>query len=118
MLGRSLAGNAVGKEVKKDGGGKKKGISKRVEEDLKSAADSGLFDGRSPKRKDGGMMRMDSNTVDIRGLDIEDAMSAVRDFFGVQMRAGRGTVYVLHGHGTKGVLKKKIREALKREEIV
>jgi hypothetical protein len=98
--------------------GRRQGISKRVEEDLRSAGDSGLLDSRSGKRKDGTMMRMDSNTCDIRGLDLEDGLQKCRDMFSTQMRAGRGTVFILHGQGTKGVLKRKIRDALRSEGVV
>ena len=95
--------------------GKKKGISKRVEEDLRSH-EMDRVSGR--KKGDGRMMRMDSNTIDVRGNDMDDALLMIRDFFASNIRAGKGTVYVLHGHGTGGVLKKKVREALRLETIV
>ena len=121
QLGRAESGGGEGGGD--DGGtrvkeGRKQGISKRVEEDLRSAGDSGLLDMRSGKRKDGTMMRMDSNTCDVRGLDVEDGIQKCRDMFSTQMRAGRGTVFILHGHGSKGVLKRKIRDALRSEGVV
>lgn len=63
-------------------------------------------------------MRMDSNTVDCLGLDSEDALLNIRNFFSRQLGAGKICVYVLHGHGSGGVLKKKIRAALRKEALV
>ena len=64
------------------------------------------------------MMKMDGNTIDCRGMESDDAMTECRGFFSRMIGSGRGCVYVLHGHGSGGVLKKKLRESLRREVLV
>lgn len=60
-------------------------------------------------------IRTDSNTVDVRGLNLEEASAKCKDKFSVSLMSGRPVVYILHGHGTSGVLKTKIRNWLKSE---
>lgn len=61
-------------------------------------------------------MRMDANTVDVRGCNLEEAQTKVRDMVSKCLMNGQSTVYVLHGHGSGGVLKTKLREWLKSEK--
>jgi DNA mismatch repair protein MutS2 len=60
-------------------------------------------------------IRTDSNTVDVRGLNLEEARTKCKDKFSTSLMSGRPVVYILHGHGTSGVLKTKIRAWLKSE---
>jgi DNA mismatch repair protein MutS2 len=63
-------------------------------------------------------MRTESNTIDVRGCNLIDAQEKIRDKFSSCLLTGRSTVYILHGHGTGGVLKSKIRAWLKTEKLV
>jgi DNA mismatch repair protein MutS2 len=63
-------------------------------------------------------MRTESNTVDVRGCNLSDAQEKVRDKFSTCFMSGRSVVYILHGHGTGGILKNKIRTWLKTEQLV
>ena len=60
-------------------------------------------------------MRTDANTVDVRGCNLLEAQEKIKDKISLLLMNGRNTVYVLHGHGTGGVLKSKIRNWLKTE---
>ena len=64
--------------------------------------------------------RSDGNTVDVRGKNLEEAKDAVKAKISQCIMSGRPAVYVLHGHGTGGVLKSKIRGWLKsdRDKLV
>ena len=61
-------------------------------------------------------IRTDSNTVDVRGCNFEEAKDLVRTKISKSMMNMRTTVFVLHGHGTGGVLKRKLRQWLKSEK--
>jgi DNA mismatch repair protein MutS2 len=63
-------------------------------------------------------MRTQSNTVDVRGCNLEQAKDQVKDKFSACIMSGRSTVYILHGHGSGGVLRDKIRGWLKSEPLV
>mmetsp|Transcript_7936 Transcript_7936/g.12585 ORF Transcript_7936/g.12585 Transcript_7936/m.12585 type:complete len:153 (-) Transcript_7936:125-583(-) len=67
-------------------------------------------------RMKGPAMRMDSNTVDVRGCNLEDARDKVKDKISKCIMSGHNTVYILHGHGSGGVLKSKLRSWLKSEK--
>lgn len=60
-------------------------------------------------------MRTESNTVDVRGCNLMEAQEKVRSKFSSALMTGRSVVFVLHGHGTGGVLKGKIRAWLQSE---
>ena len=60
-------------------------------------------------------MRTDSNTVDVRGYNLEDAKDKVTGKISQCIMIGHKSVYVLHGHGTGGVLKSKLRGWFKME---
>jgi hypothetical protein len=49
-------------------------------------------------------MRVDSNTCDVRGLRVDDALSMVDAFLDRLLGEDNTAGFVLHGHGT-GVLK-------------
>ncbi|GMI15294.1 hypothetical protein TrVE_jg10007 [Triparma verrucosa] len=91
-------------------------ISKRVLAEEEAERSSQRTQTR--KKKGGKMMRMDGNTVDCLGMDAEDALLNIRGFFSRMVGSGRNCVYVLHGHGSGGVLKNKIRAALRKEALV
>ncbi|KAL3920365.1 MAG: hypothetical protein SGILL_003300, partial [Bacillariaceae sp.] len=63
-------------------------------------------------------IRMDSNTVDVRGCNLEEAKDKVRDKISKLVMRGQDTLYVLHGHGSSGTLKSKLRGWLKSEKQV
>jgi DNA mismatch repair protein MutS2 len=61
------------------------------------------------------MIRMESNTVDVRGCTFEESKEKTKTMFSTCLLNNRPVVYILHGHGTGGVLKNKIRTWLKAE---
>jgi len=62
-------------------------------------------------------MRVDSNTCDVRGLRVDDALSMVDAFLDRLVGEGNTAGFVLHGHGT-GALKSAVRDHLKRSPYV
>ena len=60
-------------------------------------------------------IRTDSNTIDVRGCNLAEAQSKAKAKFSSALMAGRPLVYILHGHGTGGILKTKIRNWLRSE---
>lgn len=56
-------------------------------------------------------LRMEGNTIDLRGLRVDEAMDKVDRGLADAAADGIGVVFVLHGHGT-GVLKQAIRGSL------
>jgi len=73
-------------------------------------------DDETPKSKSKVAIRTESNTVDVRGSNLEEAKSMVKDKISRCILNGQSFVYVLHGHGTGGVLKTKVRTWLKSEQ--
>jgi len=67
--------------------------------------------------KSGPVMRMKSNTVDVLGCTFDEARRKCEDKFSGVMMNKNAAVYILHGHGEKGVLKQKLREWLKRDRL-
>jgi len=67
-------------------------------------------------KSNGPVMRLSSNTVDCLGCSFEEARRKCEDKFSRVMMSKNPVVFILHGHGTKGVLKQKIREWLKRDK--
>ena len=61
--------------------------------------------------------RTSTNTLDIRGERLSDALELLEAFLDDLMRKGRTASWVLHGHGT-GALKKGVREALAQSRYV
>eukprot|EP00797_Seminavis_robusta_P028347 Sro54_g031760.2 (382) ;mRNA; f:35984-37129 len=64
------------------------------------------------------IMRTDANTVDVRGCNLLEAQEEAKAKFSSALMSGRPVVYILHGHGTGGVLKSKIRGWLKTERTL
>ena len=60
-------------------------------------------------------MRTQGNTVDVRGCNLMEAQEKIKDKCSMMLMQGRKNpvVFILHGHGTGGVLKSKIRQWLK-----
>ncbi len=58
-------------------------------------------------------VRTQSNTLDLRGMRVEESIDAVSDFLDRMMLDAQTSAYLLHGHGT-GALKQAIREWLPR----
>ena len=61
------------------------------------------------------MMRVPSNTIDVLGCNFEEAKRKCEDVFAKAMGRKNPVVYILHGHGAQGVLKRKIRDWLNRD---
>ncbi|MCB9671869.1 MAG: Smr/MutS family protein [Alphaproteobacteria bacterium] len=62
-------------------------------------------------------LRMPHNTVDLRGMRVDEALDAVDVGLDKAVQAGTDVVFVLHGHGT-GALKQAVREALRTHTTV
>jgi DNA mismatch repair protein MutS2 len=60
-------------------------------------------------------MRTASNTIDVRGCYFEEAKDKATEKFSTSLMGGRKVVFILHGYGTTGVLRTKIRNWLKSE---
>ena len=63
-------------------------------------------------------IRTESNTVDVRGCNLEEAKSKVLDRISMCLQANRMVLYVLHGYGERGVLRTKVRDWLKSERTL
>jgi len=63
-------------------------------------------------------LRVDSNTIDLRGMDFTDAQSAILDQFSQTLLSSSNVVYILHGHEAKkgSGLKSQIRVWLKKKQ--
>ncbi len=57
-------------------------------------------------------VRVDSNTLDLRGQRVDEALEAVDVFVDALLRTGESAAYILHGHGT-GALKQAVRAHLR-----
>jgi DNA mismatch repair protein MutS2 len=62
-------------------------------------------------------LRLPHNTVDLRGMRVDEALDAVDDGLDKAVIGGTEVVFVLHGHGT-GALKQAVREALRGHRSV
>lgn len=62
-------------------------------------------------------LRVDSNTADVRGLRVDDALGMIDAFLDRLYGDGGTAGFVLHGHGT-GALKAAVREHLQRSPYV
>jgi DNA mismatch repair protein MutS2 len=57
-------------------------------------------------------VRVDSNTLDLRGLRVDESLEQVDAFVDAMLRNGEHAAFVLHGHGT-GALKQAVRSHLR-----
>ena len=57
------------------------------------------------------------NTLDVRGMALDEAKIEADNFIGNTMEMGLGTVYIIHGHGT-GILKNGLRRYLRHLKTV
>jgi DNA mismatch repair protein MutS2 len=71
----------------------------------------------SRARTDATPVRVDSNTCDVRGLRVDEAVERVEAFVDRLLSEGDPAGFVLHGHGT-GALKAAIREHLAAHRFV
>ena len=69
------------------------------------------------KTKTGAMIRTVPMECDVRGMNLEEALSAVEIYLDEAVMAGLHEVSVIHGKGT-GVLKSGIRQDLRRNKHV
>eukprot|EP00536_Pseudo-nitzschia_multiseries_P001502 jgi/Psemu1/317588/estExt_fgenesh1_pm.C_190024 len=100
------------------GGAKSSRSSKAVERALKSEGRDMRNTNQVVEKKPTTSLsiRTEGNTVDVRGFNVEDAKSKVTDKISQCLLNRQKTVYVLHGHGSGGVLKSKLRNWLKQEK--
>jgi DNA mismatch repair protein MutS2 len=91
-----------------------KAAEKALQQDISSRPSSS--DDEAGKAKSKVAIRTESNTVDVRGSNFEEAKSMVKDKISRCLLNGQSFVYILHGHGTGGVLKSKVRLWLKSEQ--
>ncbi len=61
-------------------------------------------------------LRLDHNTVDLRGMRVDEALDAVDQGLDRAIMDGLDVVFVLHGHGT-GALKSAVRQALRGHPV-
>jgi DNA mismatch repair protein MutS2 len=62
-------------------------------------------------------VRVDSNTLDLRGQRVDEALDHVDAFVDAMLLRGETAAYVLHGHGT-GALKQAVRSHLRDSLVV
>ncbi|MCB9682224.1 MAG: Smr/MutS family protein [Alphaproteobacteria bacterium] len=62
-------------------------------------------------------VRLDGNTLDLRGLRVDEGLEEVDRFLDRASLDERGVVFVLHGHGT-GAMKQAVRQHLARSRYV
>jgi len=67
------------------------------------------------KKKVDTTMRTASNTVDVRGCNIEDAKEKIMEKMNMGMVSNRSVLFILHGYGERGTLRNKIRGWLKNQ---
>ncbi len=63
-------------------------------------------------------IRTQSNTIDVRGCTLEQAKSKAESAFSSCLMSNRSVVYILHGYGTGGILRNKVRNWLKTSSAV
>ena len=99
------------------GGGKSSRSSKAVERALQSEGRERISSTHVEKKVTTTLaMRTEGNTIDVRGSNLEDAKDKVTGKISQCIMNGHKSVYVLHGHGSGGVLKSKLRGWLKTEK--
>jgi DNA mismatch repair protein MutS2 len=64
-----------------------------------------------------GAVRLPGNTLDMRGMRVEEGQAAAETFFDSALQSGDGHVFLLHGHGS-GALKTGLRGWLRRSGYV
>lgn len=118
MVPKSESGVSDSLSNKRLPDGKSSRFSKSIERALMSEgkASSSAIHQEQSRGSGSPTMRMESNTVDVRGCNLEEAQGKVRDMVSKCLMNGQTTVYVLHGHGSGGVLKSKLRGWLKTEK--
>jgi dsDNA-specific endonuclease/ATPase MutS2 len=100
--------------VKKTSKGSK--LSKAAEKALKSEMEKAPASIDPAKPKEAIVIRTESNTVDVRGCNFEEAKDRIRTKISKAIMNQRRTIFVLHGHGTGGVLKTKLRRWFQSEK--
>lgn len=84
--------------------------------------------GKSPNRYQAGesgasgdatefAMRTVDNTLDLRGVRVEEGLAKLESFLDASMLASRDAIFVLHGHGT-GAMKEAVRKWLRSSPYV
>ncbi|CAJ1957296.1 unnamed protein product [Cylindrotheca closterium] len=91
-------------------------LSKTAERALKSEMKKAPASVDPAKPKQTIVIRTESNTVDVRGCNFEEAKDRIRTKISKAIINQRGAIFVLHGHGTGGVLKTKLRRWFQSEK--
>jgi DNA mismatch repair protein MutS2 len=71
----------------------------------------------SKRKEPSTALRVDANTLDLRGHRVEEAFDRVDHFFAEARSRGHDVVFLLHGHGT-GALKEALRKELSAHPAV
>lgn len=69
------------------------------------------------RRDDGRAVRVDANTIDLRGERVHEGLRRLEQFLDEAVLSGHDAVFVLHGHGT-GAMKQAVRTALSDSRYV
>lgn len=72
---------------------------------------------QAPPIDPGDALRLPGNTLDLRGMRIDESLDEIEQFFSKAMMSGHQAVFLLHGHGT-GALKQAIRRWLPSHHAV
>jgi DNA mismatch repair protein MutS2 len=103
-----LSSNGKGHtKAERRGGGGGGGVEVTRAESTRAARSSGLTEA----------VRLPSNTLDMRGMRVEEGQEAAEQFFDKAIRSGWEQVFLLHGHGT-GALKDGLRSWLRTSAYV
>ena len=111
-------GSDIAKKASTTAGGRGKASrsSKAVERALQSESRERISSTNvEQKVKSSLTIRTEGNTVDVRGCNLEDARDKVTSKISQCKMNGHSSLYVLHGHGSGGVLKTKLRGWMKME---
>jgi DNA mismatch repair protein MutS2 len=94
-----------------------KAVERALQDEIKTGASprSNVADAIQDKGSPSVSIRTESNTVDVRGCNMEEAKSRIKDKISMSIQANRMVIYVLHGYGERGILRTKVRDWLKSE---
>ena len=96
-----------------------KAVERALEAEMSSGGDSQMNNKKPVAVKANSVsIRTASNTVDVRGKNIDDAESMIMDKFDSAIMSNRSVVYILHGYGPQGVLRNKVRNWLKQQKTL
>ena len=105
----------VGTKTKVSSNERKSSIPKAVRRAAQLAKeDSSVNQSMSKSKRSDVTIRTQSNTLDLRGKNLSESKEMAVNFFAKKMSSK--VVFLLHGHGEKGILKNKLRDWLRTEK--